>query len=97
MEVIVCPKCKVPFKLEIEHSETRDYSQEWFEKVNHFWAKHTASRGKIDMKSVWNSYQTEIIAGELMCESCGERYPIEHAVTGIAYHFTRDGTWDSKD
>jgi uncharacterized protein YbaR (Trm112 family)/SAM-dependent methyltransferase len=83
MDIIVCPKCKKRFKLDSRHQESRDYSHEWREKVVQCWNARLDTGDNIDIDSIYESSCTEIINGELICESCGVVYPIENGIPRI--------------
>ena len=83
MDIIVCPKCKCRFTLKTDKSEKRPYSKAWEEKVKSFWKNRSENGVRIDLDIIWDSYQTEIITGDLRCESCAATYPVENGVPRI--------------
>jgi uncharacterized protein YbaR (Trm112 family) len=80
IDVIVCPACKKRFTLRVGRDERLEFSEEWKRKFGQF-CEWRASRGEsIDEKTLYENVSTDIVEGNLLCETCGEVYPIENGV-----------------
>jgi SAM-dependent methyltransferase/uncharacterized protein YbaR (Trm112 family) len=83
LDLIVCPQCKSRFGVKAAVVEKREYAPEWRDRVCSFWASHRHGGDQLDPDRLWQSYCTEIVAGSLVCTSCGVEYAIEGGVPRI--------------
>jgi len=83
LDIIVCPNCKKSFKMESSKQETLSYSADWKSRIIKLYQVLTNTQNNINTESIWKSYCTNIITGKLVCEKCGNVYPIENGIPRI--------------
>jgi len=83
MDILVCPCCKSSFSLNATEVEQRQYSPEAKEHVRATYAAKPEANPHGGFEALWATYCTEIVSGELSCETCDVTYSIVGGIPRI--------------
>lgn len=79
LDILVCPKCKKEFEIQIFKTESCRYSEFWNRRLREFWDQQASDSGA-NSSYVLTHYQTEVMEGALTCTQCGEEFPIAQGI-----------------
>lgn len=79
LDILVCPSCGGRFAARDLETERRVYDPEWQHILREYCESRAHEEG-LSPGAMFESFQTEIMSGELRCEPCGAAYPIESGI-----------------